>query len=805
MKRRKFIQSGSALGTASFFTNFSFLDPLLQPDVHFLTQRDSDNMLFHRPREGQSLSITPPGLAWYPAKGVHAYRVKIYDENNRTAYDQKIGAETVHLPHKILDPGQYHWDIHALDQNGKMLAKRGSMEFKISEGATEFPWIDPQEILDRIPVDHPRVQFVRSDLTNIRNGLKKENSKIWDYIKSQAEANLDTDPPIRPTYHLLEDPRQRRLEYGKYFHYFRGKIDRALYYLSLAFLFSEEEHYARAAKRILMEVADWPTHDEDVSSVSAKWGDEAGLSMSRIAHKAYDWLYDSFSTGERLKVLKMCEERAWQTHRRLVRKQYLTYPGESHDTRMIAYLSGMAVAMKGESEGAKTWLEFSLKALTTTYPHWAGYQGGWAQGVAYGVWYNHFYIPAFDALEKSAGYSLWKRPFFTKFRQFYLYCTSPLAKMGPFGDAAERGGPGSIPASYANLMHYHAQRFDDPYTAWWVAQVGNGQEVNGADNLIFSKKINPKPPNDIPQSKVFEGVGWAGLHSALAEPAEDTFMLFKSSPYGSVSHSHGDQNSFAIMKGGVSLTIPSGYYGPSYGMPHHAEWTRSTKANNCILVNGEGQSLRDAQASGSIEKFVDETGYTYLIGNATPAYRGKLTLFKRHVLFLRPGIFLMLDELEAPETATFQWMMHSFDKMQIADNHITIQHEQARLRIWLYATHPLQLSQTDQFDTPFNAGIPEAYRQERKNQWHLTASTTLKTKSLRIASIMAVDTLDEAIICDLKEKTGWCGIKSTAATQKLEGWVQLDPATIPPSALKVPASKPPKIFGLDRELNWIFF
>ena len=46
--------------------------------------------------------------------------------------------------------------------------------------------------------------------------------------------------------------------------------------LSLAFLMTEANRYADAAKRILLEIVSWPTDDDDVTSVSARWGDEPG-------------------------------------------------------------------------------------------------------------------------------------------------------------------------------------------------------------------------------------------------------------------------------------------------------------------------------------------------------------------------------------------------------------------------------------------------------------------------------------------------------------------------------------------------
>jgi hypothetical protein len=153
----------------------------------------------------------------------------------------------------------------------------------------------------------------------------------------------------------------------------------------------------------------------------------------------------------------MCRARAWQTYRRLERKNYLTFPGESHDGRLIAYLTDMSLAMAGETPDAETWLTYSLKALLTFYPHWAGIDGGWAEGTPYGLWYNTFYIPAFESLRQLADYDLWQRPFFNNVRYFFFYCMANHGEIRPFGDAAESGGPGVRGGSgYAEFMSFHA-------------------------------------------------------------------------------------------------------------------------------------------------------------------------------------------------------------------------------------------------------------------------------------------------------------------------------------------------------------
>ena len=749
----------------------------------FLTERTEDAMLFPRPEDGAVVGISPPGLTWLPAADALGYQVEICDEGGTRVYEGRAVGTSVHLPDRVLAPGTYTWDVVALDPQGNEAARRGTQSFTVPEGVPELPWVDPEVLLARVPAGHPRLLYRKEDLPALRTTLGTTREGSWAACLRAAERALDMPAPVYPDYHLTEDRVQCRLEYKRYFADFRRYINSALMHLSLAFLMTGEAKYAEAGKRILLAVADWPTNDEDVSSVSAQWGDEPGLSLSRCAHRAYDWLYDALNDEERAKVLAMCEERAWQTYRRLVRGNYLTSPGKSHDGRLIAYLSEMAIAMAGESDGAKMWLDYSLLGLTTFYPHWGGHEGGWAEGIGYGLAYNQIYMPALEGLRVACDLDLWQRPFFRKVRYFFFYCTALRGEIRPFGDGADRGGPGTDPGGFAALLSFHGHRYEDPCMAWWAEQTGR-RGGGGEMALVFEDEGATEPPTELPGSRVFRGAGWAALHSDLTQPEEDTFLLFKSSPYGSVSHSHADQNAFAIMKGGRALAIPSGYYGPAYGMPHHAEWTRATKANNCVLVNGAGQVIRSAKASGRITAFEDRKALSYVAGDAAAAYMGKMCRFDRHILFLRPGLFLVLDDLEAPEPARFKWLLHAFEKMEVDDaaGRIVSRRDGATLDVRLRSPAGLTLNQTDVFDTPYNAGTPEEFQEDRPNHWHVAAETQEEAGAARIGAVMAASGPGERFDVELLEREGWFGARASGAFGTVAGWVQLCPGAPGPEA-----------------------
>ena len=722
---------------------------------------------FPTPAKGATAGVNPPGFAWWRAEGAATYRLVVRNRRGRVVYDAPRLTDPVHVPPEPLPPGDYAWDVEAFDSGSTRLGARGPWEFTIPPGAPEMPWTPPEQLLARVPNERPRYIFLARDLPAIRASLKTTRREAWEAVKARADKALKLPLPKPPEYHTFEGRTRQRMGYKTYFGDFRGYLDGGMSVLALAYLMSGEERYGLAAKRILMEVESWGVGGP--MSVLSEFGDEPGLSMARHGQRAYDWLYPLLDEGERRRVSAMTVARARQILERLRRADYLFTPAESHNGRMIAYLSEYAIVAKGEAEDAAGWLNYSLQALMTFYPHWAGADGGWAEGISYALAYNTIYLPALESLRAATGLDLYQRPFYRNIRKFFLYCASPAGEIKPFGDGAERDGAGSAGAA---LMLHHGRRFEDPACVWWARETG--ASAAGSDamiSLITEDTVAARAPADLPQAALFRGVGWAGLHSALDKPREDTFFLFKSSPYGSVSHSHADQNSFAILKGGVALAIPSGHYAPAYGMPHHAEWTRATKANNCVLVNGEGQVIREARANGRIAEYRHQRAITYVQGDAAAAYGGKLRRFLRHVLFLRPGAFVVADELEAPEPAKFQWLLHAFEKMEMDEGagRVASTRRGASLEARLHCAPGLGFAQTDQFDTPVNEGNPPEYRRDDlPNHWHFTASTKGKSATATIVAAMLVRGEGEKI--SVNWTPGGLEIETAAGS----GWLRAD-------------------------------
>ncbi len=339
---------------------------------------------------------------------------------------------------------------------------------------------------------------------------------------------------------------------------------------------------------------------------------------------------------------------------------------------------------------------------------------------------------------------MWQKPFFRKFRYFLIYNIAPKGEILPFGDGetkdiTDRGD------ELVSVMRFHASRYNDPAARWWVRQF-EGREYNperfGAmHRLIYPDTVKPEALAGLPPDRVFRGVGWAALHSDLANPEEDLMVMFKSSPFGGVSHSHADQNSFVVMKGGRALTVAGAERYPQHGSPFHEEYAQQSLAHNVILVNGKGQINRDGSKGGRIVDFRSTPHIGYVAGDARKCYGAPVERYVRHVVLIRPSVVLVVDELEASEEVDIEWLMHAKEPLAIdpALGHFVSHRRGASMSARLLTQGGFKFSQTNAWPVEPKKGYPMVTAPEPDKQWHFTARTNERAKKWRIAAVMTVN------------------------------------------------------------------
>jgi hypothetical protein len=237
------------------------------------------------------------------------------------------------------------------------------------------------------------------------------------------------------------------------------------------------------------------------------------------------------------------------------------------------------------------------------------------------------------------------------------------------------------------------------------------------------------PPTNLPPSRVFRGIGVASLHQTLLNSTDDVHLLFKSSPFGSQSHGHNPQNSFQLNAYGEAL-LTTCVYRDLHGSEFHTRWAWSTRAHNAVLVNGEGQIPHSAMATGRIAAAQLTPAWDYIEGDAVGAYAGRLIRARRKILFYKPDLVVVCDDLAAPRPATYQFLLHALSPFTVDEPgaRLELNRPRAALTVRYLAPVELRFRQWDGYDPPPDRPFP--------NQWHVEASTVQPLPRLLLLTIL---------------------------------------------------------------------
>ncbi len=679
------------------------------------------NEVDYSPADGEVSPTNPPAFVWLPVEGIESYLLQ-YAPNGDFDGPDAVTIEdwdsTVYTPHETIEAGNWAWRYGFASEAGPVFSEVRT--FTVPEDAVDFPLPRMDEVMAGIPNVHPRAYFHRDNLQELRR--KVEDDPQWRKLAhdtiSRAEREIGKELYPEPDY-LPDSGIERSRAYQQCFRTMRP-FTAGMEACAKAWVLTGDERFGNEAKRRLMHYMSW-----DPDGPTSVWeNDEAAMDIGKRGPRTYDWIYDLLSEEERETCQQVLGRRVEQLNELHRNMPFTSRPYSSHPGRMIGFVIEDAIILAHEVPEAREWLDYTLRLLWSVYPAWGNPDGGWAEGPSYWRAYIGMLQPAVLLLD-DIGVPFKRKPFCQKNGWFGLYGVPVGGKMRPFGDSHS----GSVGRGDGRVIYRWATLHQNRYWRWYAEQLNAGPGSAAGEFGFFDPDLEPKPPTDIPQGRVFPDIGLASMHSNLADPASNVYLLMRSSPYGAVSHSHASQNAFAIGAFGQALAISSGYY-QLYGCPHHAQWTWETRAHNSILVNGEGQDKRTPASKGRITDFDTQDRYCYAVGDATEAYGGRLETFLRRVLFIRPDTFVICDELAAPEPATFQWLLHARQEMELDESaqSVLISAGEARLRTQLLQPQGLSFEQVK--------GFPVEPEREAPDQFHFTADTGDAAESVVFHSVL---------------------------------------------------------------------
>ena len=674
------------------------------------------------PMDGLIVPVNPPPLFWAPEERADVYEVQLGRDRQLGGTDTRT-VEGIkwcfYLSPRALDEGTWHWRWRPAEGEWSEIRS-----FEVTASAHSFEVPTPAEIMAGIARGHPR--------------LPKPEGEVR---VPRADAEVHYELPEEPIGYQPDEPPGSNPFYARYFAIMRGggRAEQVVTRAAGAYAVTGDERIGQAARQVLVEVAAWDPR----GSTSHKNEDYANWMIMTALSKGYDYLYDLLSEEERAQVRAAIVDRATQIMDHARRRPLEIYPINSHLWVGVMRLMWPGIVLLGEEEEAGDWLEYCLGVFATVWPIWGGTDGGWSRGLSY--YRVASFVTNFEMLRK-LGINFWHKAFFTHHAEFLAYAATPKRPYPGFGDMAASDPIGTLypGRGHAQVAAALARELGDPLAAWYAAEMGQSD----------IGEVEPLAPIGAPLARHFPSVGWVLMHTDLADADNDVFFALKSSPYGSSDHCHSDQNAFVLTAYGQALAVQTGYY-DAYGSPHHIGWMSTTRAKNAITVNGgKGQGYKSIEARGEVTEFFHSAGFDYAVGDASEAYLpdqdlsrltkhpkmadgygGDIDLWLRHVLFLRPDVFILFDQVHAREPAAFEWWLHAPHEMAVdqARATTTIREASADCKVDLVQPTGLEVRQFQGYDIPVDRS--PGLRKSGEDQWHV-AFTTPRAAGTQFLSVL---------------------------------------------------------------------
>ncbi|MBL0745800.1 DUF4962 domain-containing protein [Chryseolinea lacunae] len=661
--------------------------------------------------------------------------------------------------HKPLAFGTWYWKYAILKDN-QVVDSRGPFAFSVTKDAYVFTSPSFQEFLNAIKKTHPRVMNQGKDMTTIRK--MAPHHPLYNTIVAEAHKAMaspiyegpvsDKDPAKDKALSILTGK-----EVGRFTKILEGYV-----------LSGDKDMLASLLKR-MMVLLQWPTNDLLGSQVLTS------LAMG------YDALVNELSKPVKQQLLNVIENRLsvglknWQG-------DIETRQVENHFWQMeIAGNFIASLATVDELPVSKQMLEYTYGLFLARFPNLSTQQGGWAEGIGYfGV--NKSAIVDMALLMKSVGgCDVFKMNWYKTLADYLFYFAPVDGRIQGFGDMHDRVGNGNVGHS---MMLIVANENQDQRALYRLATLLKAKRPMGEAEDWYEKELsliepwyqiihdvhldlNTKNPPAMEQAKLFPGVGDAALHTDVLHSEHNTAVYFRSSPFGAKGHMHASQNCFNISRRGDPIFYSSGYY-TTFADPHSLTSYRHTRAHNGILVNGMGQAFGH-EGYGWIKRFINGTKISYVMGDATMAYKpvvdqqfltllaengilatpqngfgdARLRLFERHLILLRQDIVVIYDILEAEEPSQWAFLLHSPEKPALANQGLKLSTAKNDVRGTVLASTKIEGTLTDQFHSP-PIDIRKKYK-SLPNQYHIRFESVEKTKSMRFLAIFQLSDSGRAV------------------------------------------------------------
>lgn len=523
-------------------------------------------------------------------------------------------------------------------------------------------WEKPAKLDEFVGV-HPRYLLNARRISELKRKVNTTHKQLWQMVKETAESYKGKLPPS--DYNKQESMRNAA---------------RGMPFMALAYLISGETGHLTNAKQWVLSVCSYPTWDGDNSL-------GAGECLFAVS-LCYDWLYDKFTKEQRDHIRKKLTYQAEQMKRR---PQHHDRWLANHNHVENCGLAAAGFVLYDEEPKAYDWLRQTGLGFRQTF-ELLGPDGASDEGQQYWAYSTESLLSYTEAARDLMGIDYYRDSDFMKNASYYvIYSNLPDLRNEDYAMVYGDARRGYAARNPIYILYRLASEYNNGYAQWTANTmvehgIGKHEYRNWCSLIWCDDKVEPQPVTELPLFRHFDNIGWITCRSDWGPDA--VMVGFRCGPFHGHrlqgyydkmtdlgwafqkfggGHCHPDINSFQIYAYGKWLAIDPGYEKP-----------KRTSSHSTILINGVGQ-LGETGITGTdydwfdVEAAVAEKAkskiiktesnpiYDYIVGDAGSIYPASsgLKQFLRHLIFIRPDIIIVVDELEAARPVQFEWRLNT--------------------------------------------------------------------------------------------------------------------------------------------------
>ena len=547
--------------------------------------------------------------------------------------------------------------------------------------------------LEKMRGVHPRLYLTKESIADLKIKITTTDKSQWENLLANADRILKRTPAVY-------DPKDEQEQL------FMRNVGNFIPTLAFAYVLSGDKKYFDAAKIWAMNACSYPTWGIlDCRNGGLASGHQLfGLALF------YDWCYNDLDDDTRMIIRETFLTRGENTFRHAAegnivsdRAMYALRPWPEWDEAWLQNhlwinscglaAAGMAIFDEDPAGIALPWIGFTLNRYAHAFAIFdkdgASHEGPgyWTYGLEWMLKFSYLAQTLLDVdffsdspipglTPDLAGLDYEGGSWFRNTADYYLYMTLPhnhwknsQSVNVDYGDS-----PRELWYGPSYMLRYLSSHYKNGH-AQWLADLVIEQKVNGnvspwLDVIWNNSDVKPVPPDDLPTFKLFSDIGVVSTRTGW--DGDESMLVFKCGPYigkraienmtycpSSAHHVHPDTGNFMLFGAGEWLIRDDGYMAKFAGQ------------HNTLLIDGKGQMGEggDAFDGSMLHALKREPTLTvaeqssrldHLIGNATQSYPDESGLknFTRHILFLKPDVLLILDEISAASEHNFELRFH---------------------------------------------------------------------------------------------------------------------------------------------------